>query len=126
MKSKTQKLACIGTSAPVAAFRLAPTAQAVDSDPQIAGIGLGAEQIIYYGKIALARHKVKAVREYAQRMTTLQRKKETMRIPDRYCFTIVVAALAFPSATMAQPRDEATLSHGATLSGFKETDDVDD
>ena len=41
------------------------------SDPQIVGIVLAADQIdIDYGKIALARSKNKAVREFAQRMVT--------------------------------------------------------
>ena len=41
------------------------------SDPQIVGIVLAADQIdIDYGKIALAKSKNKAVREFAQRMIT--------------------------------------------------------
>jgi putative membrane protein len=41
------------------------------SDPQIVGIVLAADQIdIDYGKIALAKSKNKAVREFAQRMVT--------------------------------------------------------
>lgn len=49
------------------------TARAADgpSDPQIVGIVLAADQIdIDYGKIALAKSKDKAVREFAQRMVT--------------------------------------------------------
>jgi putative membrane protein len=49
------------------------TAQAADgpSDPQIVGIVLAADQIdIDYGKIALAKSKNKATREFAQRMVT--------------------------------------------------------
>ena len=51
----------------------AGTAKAADgpSDPQIVGIVLAADQIdIDYGKIALAKSKNKAVREFAQRMVT--------------------------------------------------------
>ena len=41
------------------------------SDPQIVGIVLAADQIdIDYGKIALAKSKNKAIREFAQRMVT--------------------------------------------------------
>src|SRR5436190_9352807 len=49
------------------------TAHAADgpSDPQIVGIVLAADQIdIDYGKIALAKSKNKAIREFAQRMVT--------------------------------------------------------
>jgi putative membrane protein len=51
----------------------ASAARAADrpSDPQIVGIVLAADQIdIDYGKIALAKSKNKAVREFAQRMVT--------------------------------------------------------
>ena len=51
----------------------ARTAQAADgpTDPQIVGIVLAADQIdIDYGKIALAKSKSKAIREFAQRMVT--------------------------------------------------------
>ena len=51
----------------------ASVARATDgpSDPQIVGIVLAADQIdIDYGKIALAKSKNKAVREFAQRMVT--------------------------------------------------------
>ncbi len=49
---------------------IAQTAQA-PSDPQIVGIVLAADQIdVDYGKIALAKSKNKAVREFAQLMVT--------------------------------------------------------
>jgi putative membrane protein len=51
--------------------RLAAQPSNGPSDPQIVGIVLAADQIdIDYGKIALAKSKNKAIREFAQRMVT--------------------------------------------------------
>ena len=74
MKITIQTLASTGALAlMLAACGLAPTAKAAQgpSDAQIVGIVLAADQIdIDYGKLALAKSKDKAVRDFAQRMIT--------------------------------------------------------
>ena len=127
MKSKTQKLAGVGEQPhrwPRFAWLLPPRRSIVILKSQASY--LGPTKSSTTARLPWPDTGTRLVRDYAQRMIALQREEETMRTHNRYCLTIVVAAVALVSATIAQPRDKATLTHSATLSGFKETDDVDD